>query len=591
MRAKSPNECIRSWRNRTTIRKQLSLWTGLIVAFVMALLITFNYITQRKANIDQQISTQERLLALEVAQLDDYVAQLRTYALQFRSDSDFMDLAATKTPLDYERRQIVESAIKNSFYAREDVLELEVYLVQQELKYKIDRTHRKVNLYENALPTELDDYGLFITKPDFFSMTADDNGFLCITRPILNIPYDTLLAVVRFTVNDDVPDALTLSHLSAQEELCILGTDGETYTLPDGMTAADADALLNNLSQGAPQFIYNGLLCVANSDSRYGFIVLSIKPVTAVNAALIATTRGSILLGLAALAVTLVVVLTSIRLIVGPLSTLAHRLRRIGTGNFKTRTQLEGSMELIGLSEDVNQMISGIDRLIEINYIAKLNERTAQLIALEAQTNPHFLFNTLQAISAKAIVNGQDEIYRMVSSLAALLRYSVKDGNIATLETELEDVGKYLLLQKARFGERLEYSIHADEALLPLNFPKLGLLSLVENSIVHGISKEVQSLKIELSCVADGENVRCTVRDNGSGIGPEKLSELRAEIANPNISISRNIGLVNLASRLKLLYNGKEQLVIESCAGQARETRILLIIPKEVLADVQDPDR
>ena len=591
MLGKKVTEWIRSWRNRTTIRKQLSLWTGLTVALVMALLIFFNYTTQRRANIEQQLSTQERLLALEVTRLDDYVAQLRTYSLQLRGNADFMALAATKTPMDYDRRQIVESAIKNSFYAREDVLELEVYLVQQELKYTIDRTHRKVTLSQNALPNMLRDYAAFTSRPDYFAMSDDPRGFLRITRTIVNIPYDTILAVVRFTVDVTVPEALSGSHAQAQEELCIFGTGGEPYALPASISPEDADALRAHVLQGELTFTYNRMLCVANRSSRYGFIVLSMKPMTLVNAALIATTQGSILISFIALAVTLLVILFCIRFITGPLSALAHRLRRIGSGNFKTRAQLEGSTELIGLSEDVNQMISGIDGLIESNYIAKLNERTAQLVALEAQTNPHFLFNTLQAIASKALVNGQKDIYRMITSLAGLLRYSVKDGNTAALQTELDYVDKYLMLQKARFGDRLTYSIHADDALLPLHFPKLGLLSLVENAIVHGIHNSGEDMQVALSCLVDGGDVRCTVRDSGRGISPEKLKELREEIADPNISITRNIGLVNLASRLKLLYNGMARLEIESVSEPERMTQIILIIPREVLAGVQDSDR
>jgi len=328
---------------------------------------------------------------------------------------------------------------------------------------------------------------------------------------------------------------------------------------------------------------------VAAQNSQSGFVLVGYKPMVLVNASLIVTRNLSILIGIIALIVSVLLVETFIRYITEPLSMLAHRLRRVGSGNFKTKAALEGSYELIGLSEDVNHMMTGIDGLIERTYVATLNERTAQLIALEAQTNPHFLFNTLQAIGSEALVRGQGELYKMVTALGSLLRYSIKGGNLATLETELEYVEKYLSLQKARFGERLTYHIRVEEPLRALDVPKLGVLSLAENSIVHGLRDQVTSIHIELTGTADDEHARLTVSDNGCGISPEKLLELRHAMDDPAVTISQNVGLVNLASRLKLLYNGLAGIELTS-VQEPRPTTVTVTIPLEVLHHVQNID-
>ena len=373
----------------------------------------------------------------------------------------------------------------------------------------------------------------------------------------------------------------------------MFGKNGERYFIAKGLSDEDTAALLAGVQTEGDSFsaTVDGVpnLCVVAEGSTAGFVLVGFKPMAVVNAALIATRNGSILIGLAALFLSVLLAETFIRYITGPLSLLAHRLRRVGTGNFKTRAALEGSYELIGLSEDVNHMMVGIDGLIERTYVATLNERTAQLIALEAQTNPHFLFNTLQAIGSEALARGQGELYRMVTALGSLLRYSIKGGNLATLDTELGYVEKYLSLQKARFGDRLTYHISVAEPMLPLDVPKLGLLSLVENSIVHGLRDQVTNIHIELMGALEGENARLTVSDNGCGISPEKLAELHRAMDDPAVTISQNVGLVNLASRLKLLYNGRTRIELDS-VPEPRLTTVTLLIPLEVLTHVQSAD-
>jgi two-component system sensor histidine kinase YesM len=222
--------------------------------------------------------------------------------------------------------------------------------------------------------------------------------------------------------------------------------------------------------------------------------------------------------------------------------------------------------------------------------MASLNERTAQLAALEAQTNPHFLFNTLQAIATEAILAEDQKVYRMITTLAALLRYTIKGGNLIDLDTELKYVDKYLTLQKARFGERLQYAIDVDTALLGCSVPKLGLLALVENSIVHGMQGSVDAIRLTLECRDRGDMADIRVTDDGAGISEARLRQLRASMADETVVVMQNIGLGNLSSRLRLLYEGRARLEIESVAAPERRTTVRIRIPKEAAEDVHNAD-
>ena len=556
----------------------------------MVLIIMFNYLSQTDTNIIQQTSMLRRVLKMEVASIDKYVTELRSFSLQLRNQNAFMNLITTSIPFDYTRKDTIDTIFKSYFYSRSDLIQICLYLIRQGHKLSLTQPERKITMTEISNLEDIPGYASFTAKPDFCSVTATEEGFLEVTRTIIDSPFDTPLAIVRFTVDTSFTQTLELSHAIEDEQLCIFNSDGE-YLLPHNIADEDLLALqslfTNNSHSAILAIAGSETLCVVAGDSEYGFSLVGLKAMSVVNASLITTRNGSVLLGILALTIAILVLIYSIKFITTPLSQLAYRLRRVGTGNFTTKAALEGSYEIRGLSEDVNQMMDSIRELINTTYVAQLNEKTAQLIALEAQTNPHFLFNTLQAISTQAIVNKQEAIYSMVTALAALLRYSVKGGNLATLETEFDYIEKYLSLQKARFGSHLLYESHYDEALKYYSIPKQGILSLAENSINHGLKDTVTQIHITIEAKIAGENMLLCVTDDGCGIQEDKLHELLESLASPNVSSTQRIGLMNLASRLKLLYDNRAHIDIQSCTTQPRKTSVCLLIPLEVLERVQ----
>jgi len=578
---------IRNWRNGTTIRKQLSLMVAMIVTLTMGLLIVYNYVTQERANTVQQTESLGRVLELENDRLDNYLSELRNYSLQLRNDTTFMTLILQDKQLSYAQRQIVESSFKTFFYSRSDIINMELYLVKQGNRLSINNTVRKVNYFSGVLPDSLVDYEIFSAAPDYISIRLDEHGLLLISRTIIDSPRKTPLAVVRFSVSPRQFDSLTESHALQDELLYLFDVSGENYT-----NNPQAQAVWQAINDHQTQLTLDGseYLLVFSGESQQSFKLAAIKPIRVVNAALINTRNTSIALGFIALALTVMLALSFIHILTRPLSTLAQRIQGVGSGKFNAKADLQGSYDMIGLSEEVNNMMEDISKLIDRTYVATLNERTSRLIALEAQTNPHFLFNTLQAISTEALIAGNDNLYRMVTSLAALLRYSIKGGNLATLATELEYVEKYLLLQKARFNDRLEYTFVTDEALLKCSFPKLGLLSLVENSIVHGMGEKADRIKLEITSKIVGGNAIMRVQDNGSGISPDSLRNLQAMLETDVAAITQNIGLSNLSSRLRLLYGGTARLEINSVQTPLRHTVVSMTIPMEVLSHVSSAD-
>ncbi len=203
----------------------------------------------------------------------------------------------------------------------------------------------------------------------------------------------------------------------------------------------------------------------------------------------------------------------------------------------------------------------------ELEQKKHLQEVTS-LSALQAQINPHFMFNTLQMIQFKAAGENPDgaSVVRMTSCLADILKYALADPlQPITLEEEIGYLKKYVAIQHMRFGERFIIYYEVEDGLLQTPVFRLMLQPIIENSILHGIRYREETGYIKLTVYERGDIIRFRVFDTGVGMSREKLQELREKIDTFNV---HNIGLSNVNNRLKLYFGEKAGLRIHSIEGQ-----------------------
>ena len=262
-----------------------------------------------------------------------------------------------------------------------------------------------------------------------------------------------------------------------------------------------------------------------------------------------------------------------------PLSELVEIMERFGRGEL-IKKKLGRSRESTELSRSFYRMTEKINTLVQENYAAELNEKNARLAALEAQINPHFIYNTLQAIGSEALVNDQPGIYDMLTALAANLRYSIKAPNVISLKDELTYVENYILLQKIRMREKLTVEQDIDASTLNISVPKLCIQTMIENSIIHGIGGERMSIKILLSVIRKQDHIVIEVRDNGTGIEENGLNNIRNSFRSQTLTDSnKSIGLTNLYNRLRLLFGNTADIIIDSRTGEDSFTTVILTLP------------
>lgn len=262
-----------------------------------------------------------------------------------------------------------------------------------------------------------------------------------------------------------------------------------------------------------------------------------------------------------------------------PIRNLCEVTRVAGSGDFEVRANEENNDELALLSTSFNQMVKQIGNLVEGIRIEQMNLKATELKLLQAQINPHFLYNTLDAIIWLAESGEKDKVVYMVSALSDFFRTTLSKGrDFVSLRDEEIHIKSYLQIQKFRYQDILEYDIVFPGELYEYEILKMTLQPLVENALYHGIKNKRRLGHIWISGEKDGDILKICVRDDGMGIRPEKLAYMNrvlgGEISDDNNS--SGFGLFNVQQRIQLNYGLRYGLEIKSDYGEGTEVTVLI---------------
>jgi two-component system sensor histidine kinase YesM len=265
-----------------------------------------------------------------------------------------------------------------------------------------------------------------------------------------------------------------------------------------------------------------------------------------------------------------------------PINKLLSSMKRVKTGNFKEKVNLKYMDEIGLLGNEYNDMIDNINNLIDKVYKLQISEKEAELKALQAQINPHFLYNTLDSIYWKAQKSKETDISEMIYALSKLFRLTLNRGNEFTeVRNEKEFIENYLILQKKIFKNKLEYKIDISNDVLQYEIPKLILQPFVENSIIHGTEEDTDKSILDICGYLDEDKIKFIIQDNGRGIEESILNNLLKSDSNEKISKEHSgYAIKNVKDRLNLYYDGNYSLNITSNIGKG--TKVEIIIPAVV---------
>lgn len=274
----------------------------------------------------------------------------------------------------------------------------------------------------------------------------------------------------------------------------------------------------------------------------------------------------SIFIGFITLVLAIVVAFFFTASIAKPLSKLGSLMKKAEEGDLSVRFNSKYNDEIGRLGNSFNHMIKEISNLIDMVYVEQQRKREAELITLQAQIKPHFLYNTLYTIQWMAQEHGAKDVVAILGALANLFRIGLSKGKeIISVHEELEHVQSYLAIQKARYEDKLTYEVNFDEEILNYNVVKLILQPLVENAIYHGINAQRGGGKITITGKVQDGKLYFSVVDNGVGITPEKLKGIRELLDSNHVeSVKVGFGIFNVNERIRLSFGREYGLVYSS---------------------------
>lgn len=257
------------------------------------------------------------------------------------------------------------------------------------------------------------------------------------------------------------------------------------------------------------------------------------------------------------------------RSITMPITRISRVTNQVAKGNLSVRAAAESGAEARMLSDSLNAMIDKINELLDQVTTEQIRLRKAEFELLQAQINPHFLYNTLDTIVWLAEAGDQKRVVSMVDNLSDFFRTSLNQGkDIISIREELAHVRSYLEIQQVRYQDILRYEITVPEDLYEYKIPKITIQPLVENALYHGIKNKRGQGTITVTGERSENGFVLYVRDNGIGMTQERLNEVRAGIQKLSYTGKEIYGLYNVNERIRLNFGETYGISIESTYGE-----------------------
>jgi len=260
-----------------------------------------------------------------------------------------------------------------------------------------------------------------------------------------------------------------------------------------------------------------------------------------------------------------------------PIRRLSQVTDQVSRGNLEVRSDVEAGAEVGMLSDSLNAMIDKINELLDQVKKEQVSLRKAEFQILQSQINPHFLYNTLDAIVWLAESGEQKKVVNMVGSLSDFFRTSLNQGkDIISIKEELQHVRSYLEIQQVRYQDILQYEIDVDEELFHNQIPKITIQPLVENALYHGIKNRRGMGNIRITAEKEKSFFIIHVEDNGIGMKADRLYEVKDAIKNKIPSQKDIYGLYNVNERIRLNFGDRYGISIQSTYLKGTIVNIIL---------------
>jgi two-component system, sensor histidine kinase YesM len=575
-----------------------------IVPFGSSIIITYFYTKEYLKN--QAIQENSNLLYQGKLNLESYINEINQLTLSLYNNPDFINYLRSSNSRDhYYSIDIVKNVISTILYAEDNIERVHIAFAKDDriisaskrstvvFSKKLKRVNEQS--YEKAKNSSFNMYIEPMHKQLFTSKNETQKNVISIHRSFTNIPSDEVLAYITLEISPDKIYEISENLYNRDaEEFFILSPEGDLIYRSDyGMSNQQDQEWIKKILEtenesGTIEWkddSFNGVMIYDQmSPSAGGWRLVKRVSYAALYESAFRVAGINIMFGIIGLSLVVLATLFVSVKITSPIKALLKNIQEVEKGNMKVQFESFGEDEIGMLGHRFKQMIEKINHLINREYKLELENKTNQLKVLQSQINPHFLYNALQSIGTVALKNKVPQIYSLITHLSKIMRYGMNmNEDIVPLMKEINYNKAFLLLQKERFGDHLEYDIQVDDEVKNVKVPKMLLQPIIENYFKHGFDIRDGIGEIKVECRKTDDYLHISVSDNGIGIAENHLKEIYEYFQAGSIrrdGEQTNIGLKNVYTRLKLYYGESARLQLEN--KQEGGLLVTIILPISV---------
>jgi two-component system sensor histidine kinase YesM len=519
--------------------------------------------------------------------LEEFIVQLDRmfYSLQINEAllESIGSMNSRDLSLQYESQNYMKGVLSTAFYANSRKIEnLELYMHQYNKVFQVGY-HSSGDVYDM---TELSKQWqrLNSAKTNIYFEEIEDKIYA--VHSINTFKDQVMFAGISVEVNDSVWQKLT--------DILAEKTNGEIYIFNDelklmkGSSPLSKDFEMETLNLKGETNFKEGTL-IRTADYYYfvhevdetKLMVVKAVPKSVIQSKVDNAIKAGVFIVFICIITALIASFYMSHRISKPIVNLADKMKNFQMHDMTTRSD-DSLDEINVLEKGYNQMTLRMKELIETEYQHEIELKNAQLLAMQAQMNPHFINNTLNLIGGMALEKDAPDIYDVSKKISDLLRYAIKNNHdMVTLKDELNHVKNYLSIQEKRFEGRCQINWTVEEGIDRILIPKFILQPIVENAFEYGLQGKRGQWLFSIDVFRKNNRVAIVIKDNGVGIKKERLQLIRNRLKTGALEkdASGGIGLLNVSKRLKLRFGPSSGIKIFSEVDNG--SLIMLTVPTD----------
>lgn len=582
------------------IFKFKSIQTNIIAAFACLILLTalllgvISYSLSASSVRETAQDYTAELIRQVNANIQTYITSMENISLLALNNEDVRSFVASESVLSDDSPDINEQKISDYFHtiiaSRKDIASINVFGYNG--RFVSDRDDAELNPHINIQEqpwfrnAQAASGRIVVSSSHVQHMFKDEYGWVVsLSRELWSKDQKKALGVLLVDLNfSAINDTLNNIDLSKRGYVFIVDDDGNIVYHPQQQllySNLKTEMIDDVLKQGNGSFSTDegGQSRIYTiQDTGFGWKIVGVSYANELIGNKQKMQLSFIAAGIFCLIVGLLLAVFISRNLSRPIKQLQEHMKKVEKGIFNIRVPIENPKEIAGLARTFNMMVVKIEELMSQVVMEQEFKRKSEMTALQAQINPHFLYNTLDSIIWMAEGKKTDEVVLMTSALARMFRSSISRGQeLVSIQTEIDHITNYLTIQKMRYRDKLDFNIEVDPAILNYRTIKVLLQPLLENAIYHGIKNKMGTGTIHVTGGLAAGHIWLEVRDNGVGMDEQKLRAMLEPRRSDRDT--KGVGVVNVHERIQLYFGKEYGLSYESCPdeGTAVTARIALI--------------